>query len=53
MTSYWAVAQLQPNRTVLALHMLPQENFTVYAPKLRERCTIRGHREGRERHCGR
>ena len=30
---YWAVAQLVPNRTSLALHTLAQQNFTVYAPK--------------------
>jgi transcriptional antiterminator RfaH len=48
MTSYWAVAQLQPNRTALALQMLAQEGFTVYAPKLRERRTIRGRREDSE-----
>jgi transcription antitermination factor NusG len=46
--AYWAVAQLQPNRTALALRMLPQEGFTVYAPKLRERRTIRGRREDSE-----
>jgi hypothetical protein len=46
--SYWTAAQLQPRRERLALHMLAQENFTVYAPKLRERRTIRGRREGSE-----
>jgi transcriptional antiterminator RfaH len=46
--AYWAVAQLQPNRTALALQMLAQEGFTVYAPKLRERRTIRGRREDSE-----
>jgi transcriptional antiterminator RfaH len=45
---YWAVAQLQPNRTALALQMLVQGGFTVYAPKLRERRTIRGRREDSE-----
>jgi transcriptional antiterminator RfaH len=40
--SYWTAAQLQPRREHLALHMLLQEHFTVYAPKLRERRTIRG-----------
>jgi transcriptional antiterminator RfaH len=45
---YWAAAQLQPRRQALALHMLAQENFTVYAPKLRERRTIRGRRADRE-----
>jgi transcriptional antiterminator RfaH len=46
--SYWTAAQLQPRRQALALHMLAQENFTVYAPKLRERRTIRGRRADRE-----
>jgi hypothetical protein len=46
--SYWTAAQLQPNRERLALHMLTQERFTVYAPRLRERRTIRGRREGSE-----
>jgi hypothetical protein len=46
--SYWTAAQLQPRRQALALHMLAQENFTVYAPKLRERRTIRGRREDSE-----
>jgi transcriptional antiterminator RfaH len=46
--AYWAAAQLQPRRERLALHMLAQENFTVYAPKLRERRTIRGRRENSE-----
>src|SRR5262245_33529823 len=39
---YWTVAQLVPNRTSLALHMLAQQNFTVYAPKIRELRIIRG-----------
>jgi transcriptional antiterminator RfaH len=46
--SYWTAAQLQPRRERLALHMLVQESFTVYAPKLRERRTIRGRREDSE-----
>jgi transcriptional antiterminator RfaH len=46
--SYWTAAQLQPRRERLALHMLAQENFTVYAPKLRERRTIRGRRADSE-----
>jgi transcriptional antiterminator RfaH len=46
--AYWTVAQLQPNRTALALQMLVQGGFTVYAPKLRERRTIRGRREDSE-----
>ena len=40
--AYWTVAQLVPNRTSLALHMLAQQNFTVYAPKIRELRVIRG-----------
>jgi hypothetical protein len=35
-TAYWAVAQLQPSRTVPALNLLIQEGFTVYAPRVRE-----------------
>jgi transcriptional antiterminator RfaH len=46
--SYWTAAQLQPRREHLALHMLLQEHFTVYAPKLRERRTIRGRRADSE-----
>jgi transcription antitermination factor NusG len=46
--SYWTAAQLQPRRERLALHMLVQESFTVYAPKLRERRTIRGRRADSE-----
>jgi hypothetical protein len=40
----WAVAQLQPSRTVLALNLLTQEGFTVYAPKIREQRLIWGRR---------
>ena len=29
---YWTAAQLQPGRQALSLHLLVQENFTVYAP---------------------
>jgi Transcription termination factor nusG len=43
-TRHWAVAQLMPNRTSLALHTLAQQNFTVYAPKIRELRIIRGHK---------
>src|SRR5215831_2351091 len=42
--SYWTVAQLVPNRTSLAMHMLAQQKFAVYAPKIRERRVIRGHK---------
>jgi transcriptional antiterminator RfaH len=41
---YWAVAQLQLSRTALALNLLTQEGFTVYAPKIREQRIIRGRR---------
>jgi transcription antitermination factor NusG len=46
--SYRTAAQLQPGRQALALRPLVQENFTVYAPKLRVRRTIRGRREDSE-----
>src|SRR6266545_315114 len=42
--AYWAVAQLQPQRQALALHLLEQRQFPVYAPRLRERRIIRGRR---------
>src|SRR5262245_20719398 len=42
--AYWTVAQLVTNRTSLALHLLAQQNFTVYAPKVRELRIIRGHK---------
>ena len=45
--SYWTAAQLQPGRQALALHMLAQENFTVYALKLRVRRTVCGRRAER------
>jgi transcriptional antiterminator RfaH len=45
---YWAAAQLQPSRERLALHMLVQQQFAVYTPRLRQRRTIRGRREDRE-----
>jgi transcriptional antiterminator RfaH len=43
--AFWAVAQLQPQRQALALHLLEQKQFPVYAPRLRERRTVRGRRE--------
>ena len=48
--SYWCAAQLEPRRErqSLALHLLAQEKFTVYAPKLRERRIVRGRRENYE-----
>ena len=40
--SYWAAAQLQPQRDQLALHCLKLFGFETYAPRLRDRRTIRG-----------
>ena len=34
---YWAAAQLQPQRTNLALHCLALAGFEIYHPRLRER----------------
>jgi len=39
---YWAAAQLQPQRDTLALHFLCQAGFETYAPRLRERRTVKG-----------
>ena len=39
---YWAAAQLQPQRDMLALHFLRQAGFETYAPRLRERRTVHG-----------
>ena len=33
---YWACAQLEPQRTALALHCLGLNGFEVYCPRLRE-----------------
>jgi hypothetical protein len=44
---YWTAAQLQPGREALALHLLAQENFTIYALKLRVRRTVCGRRAER------
>jgi transcriptional antiterminator RfaH len=43
---FWTVAQLEPRRerARLALRLLEQERFTVYAPQLRERRIVRGRR---------
>ena len=41
---FWAVAQLQPQRQALALHLLEQRQFSVYASRLREQRTVRGRR---------
>jgi transcriptional antiterminator RfaH len=40
--SYWAAAQLQPQRDQLALHCLKLFGFETYAPRLRDRRIIRG-----------
>ena len=40
--AYWAAAQLQPQRDQLALHCLKLFGFETYAPRLRDRRTIRG-----------
>jgi transcriptional antiterminator RfaH len=40
--SYWAAAQLQPQRDGLALHCLRQAGFETYAPRLREQRTAHG-----------
>ena len=39
---YWACAQLEPNRTALALHCLGLNGFEVYCPRLREQLRRRG-----------
>jgi transcriptional antiterminator RfaH len=46
--AYWTAAQLEPNRERIALHLLTQERFTVYAPRLRVRRTVHGRREDSE-----
>jgi transcriptional antiterminator RfaH len=40
--SYWAVAQLMPQRERFALSMLARADFEVYAPRLREWRSVRG-----------
>ena len=40
--AFWAAAQLQPQRDQLALHCLKLFGFETYAPRLRDRRTIRG-----------
>lgn len=40
--SYWAAAQLQPQRDQLALHCLQHRGFEIYAPRLRDRRVVRG-----------
>jgi transcriptional antiterminator RfaH len=39
---YWACAQLEPNRTALALHCLGLAGYEVYCPRLREQLRRRG-----------
>jgi transcriptional antiterminator RfaH len=46
--AYWTAAQLEPNRERIALHLLTQERFVVYAPRLRMHHIVRGRREDRE-----
>jgi transcriptional antiterminator RfaH len=40
--SFWATAQLQPQRDALAQICLRQAGFEIYAPRLRERRTAHG-----------
>ena len=40
--SFWAAAQLQPQRDGLALHCLRQAGFEIYVPRLREPRTAHG-----------
>src|SRR5262249_28275524 len=39
---FWACAQLEPQRTALALHCLRLNGFEVYCPRLREQLRRRG-----------
>jgi len=39
---YWACAQLEPNRTALALRCLELAGFATYEPRLREQRRSRG-----------
>jgi hypothetical protein len=39
---YWTCAQLEPNRTALALYCLGLNGFEVYCPRLREQRRSRG-----------
>ena len=41
---YWAAAQLQPNRTRLALRLLDLNGYQTYSPRIRERRVIRQRR---------
>jgi transcriptional antiterminator RfaH len=40
--AFWACARLEPQRDALALHFLRQAGFETYAPRLRERRTVKG-----------
>src|SRR5262249_39114686 len=40
--AYWACAQLEPNRTALALHCLALAGFEIYEPRLREQRRLDG-----------
>jgi len=39
---FWACAQLEPQRTALALHRLGLAGYEVYCPRLREQLRRRG-----------
>jgi hypothetical protein len=39
---YWACAQLEPQRSGLALHCLGLNGFEVYCPKVREQRRVNG-----------
>ena len=39
---FWACAQLEPQRTAVALHCLALNGFEVYCPRLREQVRNRG-----------
>ena len=45
--SFWAAAQLQPQRDGLALYCLRQAGFETYAPRLREHRIAHGRKEVR------
>jgi transcriptional antiterminator RfaH len=39
---FWSAAQLEPNRTRLALHLLDLHGYKTYCPRIRERRISRG-----------
>jgi transcriptional antiterminator RfaH len=41
MRSFWSAAQLEPNRTRPALHLLELHGYETYCPRIRERRVIR------------